>query len=952
MTRIQRRLLRDTAVIGVTLTAFVAVLGYFTRALMPIDDWFYDRRAQLCQFFTPKPTDKLIHVDIDDPTLETIGQWPWPRSQMAEIVDEINRAGAKAISMDILFPEPSNPSPRIKEVSPGKFVKIDDDAIFADAIKRSGNCLIPVSLAPREMESPIYARLREWLQADLELNEADCYQRLLKDPKKILPMGSPFPADIFIRARREAMNERVRRELEKGEADFDELRQRLLPRTDPEFSGSPLLRLLRDEQRHAQALMPMRRFMFPIPPDAPPLVEFDGALTPILPFGRAAAISGYVDYLQTSETIRAIPLLGNFRGQLFPQTDLALFCHFLGVDVRKVRLSKSRLVIPSPPGMTRDVEIPIRDVYVPQFRRDVGCFMDIPARGGRDWATLYDPDHKKPLLHLSMGAVWDVHLIGERIARNNASMDLALGRLLNDGPGDFALDPDRYKAYSAGQSTKPGAAARTELITWTRKELRNSPLWEFTKLKDTDLKPEEKLQRDEMLAADRVLAATPEQNRRFDDQLSARRKMLRDSIGGRAVMIGWTATGKTDFFPTAIQPTCPGVVIHGMVFNALMTYVFWYHAPPWVTALVTVVMGLTITAANGLLKPSWAFVTAVILGALYLAINGLVLFDYGKTIVGCAGPMVALGSVWATGALAGFLLEATERARITKRFSSYTDPKLVDFVIENPDAALDGQVREMSVIFTDLAGFTTLSEQLRERTVSILSEYLSLMVPVIRKNDGFVNKFLGDGIMCFFNAPSDDPDHAVHAVQTALEMQKKMQVFTEALVAQGLPRVAMRCGVSTGTMVVGDSGPADASDYTVLGDTVNFASRLEGANKALGTNILISHRTTELLGDNRFLLRPVGKLQVVGKKEGVMTYEPLAPFDEATPQDLICSTMSTEMIGAYFARDFEKCIEFADKMDQQIGATKLAALYRKASKQLIENPPGPEFAGNLILTEK
>jgi adenylate cyclase len=314
--------------------------------------------------------------------------------------------------------------------------------------------------------------------------------------------------------------------------------------------------------------------------------------------------------------------------------------------------------------------------------------------------------------------------------------------------------------------------------------------------------------------------------------------------------------------------------------------------------------------------------------------------------------MVALTSVWATGALAGFLIEATERARITRRFSSYTDPKLVDFVIENPDGALDGQVREMSVIFTDLAGFTTLSEQLRERTVSILSEYLSLMVPVIRKNDGFVNKFLGDGIMCFFNAPSDDPDHAVHAVQTALEMEKKMQVFTEALVAQGLPRVAMRCGVSTGTMVVGDSGPADASDYTVLGDTVNFASRLEGANKALGTSILISHRTTELLGDKRFLLRPVGKLQVVGKKEGVMTYEPLAPFDEATPQDLVCSAMSSEMIAAYFARDFEKCIGFADQMDRQIGETKLAGIYRKASKKLIEEPPGPEFAGNLILTEK
>jgi len=94
------------------------------------------------------------------------------------------------------------------------------------------------------------------------------------------------------------------------------------------------------------------------------------------------------------------------------------------------------------------------------------------------------------------------------------------------------------------------------------------------------------------------------------------------------------------------------------------------------------------------------------------------------------------------------------------------------------------------------------------------------------------------------------------------------------------------------------------------------------------------------------------RLQVVGRRQWVMTYEPLAPFDEATAQDLVCSAMSSEMIAAYFARDFAKCIEFADQMDQQVGVTKLATVYRKASKQLIEEPPGPEFAGNLILTEK
>src|ERR1044071_6640352 len=113
MTRIQRRLLIDTSVIGIALTLFVVIRDYTTHTLQPLEDWFYDRRARLCQYFTPPPTDKLIHVDIDDAALAVIGQWPWPRAQFAELIEELDRAGAKAISMDIIFSEPSNPSPRI-----------------------------------------------------------------------------------------------------------------------------------------------------------------------------------------------------------------------------------------------------------------------------------------------------------------------------------------------------------------------------------------------------------------------------------------------------------------------------------------------------------------------------------------------------------------------------------------------------------------------------------------------------------------------------------------------------------------------------------------------------------------------------------------------------------------------------------------------------------------------
>jgi class 3 adenylate cyclase len=754
------------------------------------------------------------------------------------------------------------------------------------------------------------------------------------------------------------MNARITTELsDHPDLSFDDLRARLLPKTDPAVTGSPRFNALAEEYRKALAVVPLRRFMIPIPPGISQLARFDSELAPIPELSRVAAASGYVDYLQRDEgnVIRSIPLWVNYRGQLFPQMDLSLACAVLGVDLRNVKLFPGRVVIPKPPGRDADIVIPVRSKYSPTFGRDVGMIMDIPSRGRADWETIYD--HKrfaKPEFHVPIPFIWEVHTIRERIGRNNASIDRAISTILNDdAPYKLALDPAKAKSYAAKLPAAEDTAARRDLAQWTLGQLKESGMLDLIKMKDDELKdkPEQRVQRDELIIANNALATLLDQNKRFEEILADRRQQLKDRIQGRAVLIGWAASGGIDFFPTPIQPRCPGVVIHGMVFNAIMTGEFWRQAPKWVTTFITILIGLLVTAANGFFKPSIALIAAVVLAILYLLINGLLLFDYGNWCVGVAGPMVALASVWSTGALAGFLIEAAERARITKRFSSYVDQKLVDHVIENPDVAFDGQVREMTVVFTDLAGFTALTEQLRERTVPILSEYLGLMVPIIRKNEGLVNKFLGDGIMFFYGAPKPNPNHASDAVKACLEMQKAMKQFADALVAQGLPRLSMRCGVSSGNMVVGDSGPAEAADYTVLGDCVNFAARLEGANKVTGTSTLISERTSELLGD-KFLLRPVGRLLVVGKTQGVMTFEPIAAIDEATLDDRLCVASSAEMIAAYVARDFKKCIEVADQMDKQFGPTQLPALYRKTAQQYLLRPPGPEFNGDLILTEK
>jgi adenylate cyclase len=240
--------------------------------------------------------------------------------------------------------------------------------------------------------------------------------------------------------------------------------------------------------------------------------------------------------------------------------------------------------------------------------------------------------------------------------------------------------------------------------------------------------------------------------------------------------------------------------------------------------------------------------------------------------------------------------------------------------------------------------------------VPMLSEYMGEMVPLIRSHNGYVNKFLGDGIMFFFNAPYPNTDHAADAVKSVLDMQRAMGPFNEKLKSQGLPTLNMRVGIVSGEMVVGDAGPENASDYTVLGDNVNLASRLEGANKATGTNTMIHWRTKELMGD-RFLCRPIGRLMVKGKTEGVMTFEPMGPTVLADDRQRRMVEWSEKIVNAYFAADFDACIAACDEMDKELGASKYTKLYRKEAEHRKEEFKNDgehvkNFAGVITLSEK
>ena len=228
---------------------------------------------------------------------------------------------------------------------------------------------------------------------------------------------------------------------------------------------------------------------------------------------------------------------------------------------------------------------------------------------------------------------------------------------------------------------------------------------------------------------------------------------------------------------------------------------------------------------------------------------------------------------------------------------------------------------------------------------------MGLISAVAKRHNGFVNKFMGDGVMFFFNAPEPNPNHARDALAAVLDIRRALAEFNARTAKRGLPALSLRAGVCTGTMVVGDAGSAERSDYTVLGDNVNLAARLESANKATGTGTLFVQQTLDSAG-GEFLVRPVAKLCVVGKTQAVMTYEVLALEGEATPEQRRLAEMTREMVDCFAGARSAACIEAAARLEAAFGESKLSHLYRDKSLRHLQDPPAGEFNGQIALTEK
>lgn len=281
-----------------------------------------------------------------------------------------------------------------------------------------------------------------------------------------------------------------------------------------------------------------------------------------------------------------------------------------------------------------------------------------------------------------------------------------------------------------------------------------------------------------------------------------------------------------------------------------------------------------------------------------------------------------------------------------RSFQKYVPEELVRSLIESgEEAELGGSRKELTVFFSDIVGFTSISEQLTpDRLVALLAVYLEEMTGEILRSGGTVDKYIGDAIMAFWGAPRSHETPALSACRAALANQARLEALRVRWEQEGLPPLRARIGLHTGEAIVGNFGSPRRLDYTAIGDTVNVASRLEGLNRVYGTEILISKATRRAVGE-MMITRPIDRVAVKGRKEGLLVYELLGEVGGPADSEAPLHDRYVEALNLYFEKDWKAAAEGFESAIGDGPNNSAAILMRERCKQLLVNPPSADWDG-------
>jgi len=434
-----------------------------------------------------------------------------------------------------------------------------------------------------------------------------------------------------------------------------------------------------------------------------------------------------------------------------------------------------------------------------------------------------------------------------------------------------------------------------------------------------------------------------------------RGKLDKGTFRDKIVLVGSTAIGLHDLQTTPFGPLFPGVEIHATIIENILNQTF-ITRPKWTRIydlLAILVLGILagigvsrLNAVKGVLFISGLFI-------LHIVIVHWLFVDFGIWL-NLVYPLLALVVAYIAITVFKYFAEERERKRIKGAFSHYVSDTVINEILKDPNKLkLGGEERVVSVLFSDLAGFTTISERTRPRElVSLLNDYFTEMTEQIFTYKGTLAQYVGDEVMAIFGAPVDHAEHAEQACNTALAMRESQERLRRTWAEMGRPLLSARTGVNSGPMLVGNLGSIYRFSYGVLGDNVNLASRLEGINKIYGTEIIIGENTTRLV-EGSFVLRELDRVRVKGKDTAISIYELVARLQDPLPDEKIQLLASyAEGLSAYRGQRWQEALSFFEHGQTYWPADQASMVMAARCRTYLEMPPQADWDGVFQMVTK
>lgn len=672
--------------------------------------------------------------------------------------------------------------------------------------------------------------------------------------------------------------------------------------------------------------------------------DIQPAIPPVL---QRAAGAGFPNVVVDPDGVRRrVDLFSRYEGRVFGQLATRPLLDWLGNP--DVEINHNRVVFRDaehPDGGTRDIRIPL-------------------SYDGRMLVTWPPAQYHDSFRHVSFHDLYVHRLLEQDLVANLQAMQDA-GFLQFGEPGPDLLPAWDYADQLKDEGLETGDEETIDEYVLVREfffegvreflqgDAENTLLGELDRVINNPDAPQNL--RDDYAGiredAEQFFAAT----RSIDDRLETVRGRLREALPGAFAVIGHTSISTTDIGVNPFDGQYINVGIHPSVANTILTGDFLVELPPWYGIIVALILSLIVARLIRNLKPLQA--TAVGMGVLVATIIvGLLVFIFAGYYLAIITPILAVFLTFVAISLAKFLKAESEKSFYLSAFSRYLSADVIGQIIEDPDRLkLGGDSKELTAIFTDIKGFSTIAEQMSPSDlVRLLNEYLTAMSDIILEFYGTIDKYEGDAIIAFFGAPVDMEDHAWRACTSAARMKKVEQELNSHFLEEGLApsHLLTRVGINTGEMVVGNMGTPRKMDYTIMGHAVNLAARLEGVNKQYGTWILTADATINAAGPESFLTRRLDRVRVVGVHEPVQLHEVVAERSLAGSVETETVQIFHDALSQFENRDYRTAatgFREALKRNANDGPSKV---YLERCRKYFKTPPAEDWDGVYNLTSK